>query len=93
VLIGSIFVNIQVDYIEPDYLVHISRLIDQRNVPSWGLARLSHRAKLTLLTRSVYTYDDAAAGQGVTAYIIDTGIFAGHQASPIPHTSSLGINY
>jgi oryzin len=33
---------------------------------------------LTDDTKSVYTYDESA-GEGVTAYIIDTGVFAEHE--------------
>jgi cerevisin len=43
----------------------------------WGLARISHRAKLTLGTFTKYVYE-ASGGGGVTAYIIDTGINVDH---------------
>jgi cerevisin len=43
----------------------------------WGLARISHRAKLTLGTFTKYVYE-ASGGEGVTAYIIDTGINVDH---------------
>jgi len=43
----------------------------------WGLARISHRAKLTLGTFTKYLYD-SEGGEGVTAYVIDTGINVDH---------------
>jgi subtilisin family serine protease len=43
---------------------------------TWGLSRLSHRAK----GASDYTYAyDASAGAGTCAYIIDTGIYLDHE--------------
>lgn len=62
---------------EPDYKVYpIS--ITQQKTPSWGLARISSKQKLTTATRDIYTYDDEAAGKGVNAYVIDTGVLAEH---------------
>lgn len=46
----------------------------QPNPPSWGLDRIDQQARL--LNQS-YTYPDTA-GQGVTAYIIDTGVRITH---------------
>ncbi|WP_055625555.1 S8 family peptidase [Streptomyces hirsutus] len=46
----------------------------QTNPPSWGLDRID-QANLPL--NSSYTYPDSA-GQGVTAYIIDTGVHISH---------------
>ena len=43
----------------------------------WGLARLSHRAPLHLSTFTKYAYDPSG-GDGVTAYVIDTGINIEH---------------
>jgi len=42
-----------------------------------GLARVSHRAKLTFETFTKYIYDDRG-GEGVDAYVIDTGINVQH---------------
>ncbi len=42
-----------------------------------GLARISHRAKLTLGTFTKYEYDPAG-GEGVDVYVIDTGININH---------------
>ncbi|CAM5589240.1 Subtilisin family serine protease OS=Streptomyces albaduncus OX=68172 GN=FHS32_006764 PE=3 SV=1 [Streptomyces griseoloalbus] len=46
----------------------------QTNPPSWGLDRIDQTA---LPLSGSYTYDDTA-GQGVTAYIIDTGVRISH---------------
>ncbi|MGW4028124.1 S8 family peptidase [Streptomyces sp. NPDC004838] len=46
----------------------------QPNPPSWGLDRIDQRA---LPLNSGYTYPDSA-GEGVTAYIIDTGVRITH---------------
>ncbi|MFJ3878705.1 S8 family peptidase [Streptomyces sp. NPDC090077] len=47
----------------------------QPNPPSWGLDRIDQRA---LPLDQSYTYPDKA-GEGVTAYIIDTGVRITHQ--------------
>ncbi|MFE5186911.1 S8 family serine peptidase [Streptomyces sp. NPDC056628] len=47
----------------------------QPNPPSWGLDRIDQK---NLPLNSSYTYPDSA-GQGVTAYIIDTGVRITHQ--------------
>ncbi|MCX4691231.1 S8 family peptidase [Streptomyces sp. NBC_01408] len=47
----------------------------QPNPPSWGLDRIDQRA---LPLNQSYTYPDKA-GEGVTAYIIDTGVRKTHQ--------------
>ncbi|WFD28553.1 cerevisin [Malassezia nana] len=44
----------------------------------WGLARISHRNSLNLSTFNKYVYE-SVAGEGVTAYIIDTGIRVDHE--------------
>ncbi|KAF3492359.1 proteinase K [Arthroderma uncinatum] len=57
-----------VKFIERDTVVKISALTQQDNVPSWGLARVGSKEA----GGSTYYYDDTA-GEGATAYIIDTG--------------------
>ncbi|KAF4968683.1 hypothetical protein FSARC_3969 [Fusarium sarcochroum] len=59
-----------VAYIEQDSRAKI--FATQQNAP-WGLARLSNKEPGS----TTYTYDDAA-GEGVCAYIVDTGIQADH---------------
>ena len=57
--------------IEPDRVVDVS--VDQPG-PTWGLDRIDQRA---LPLNSNYSYP--GDGTGVTAYVIDTGIYSGHQ--------------
>lgn len=42
-----------------------------------GLARISHRSKLSFSTFTRYEYN-ADGGEGVTAYVIDTGVYINH---------------
>ncbi|BFZ54836.1 proteinase B [Savitreella phatthalungensis] len=74
-----------VDFIERDSVVHALAPVKrndsqeselEKNAP-WGLARLSHKKTLGFSTFNKYEYD-ASAGEGVTAYIIDTGINVDH---------------
>jgi len=64
----------EVAYVEKDQLVHAN--VIQRNAP-WGLARISHRPSLTFSTFNKYPYDEAS-GEGVSVYVIDTGIQINH---------------
>ena len=64
--------NPNVAYVEPDGLVYKSAT--QNNPPSWGLDRIDQR---DLPLSSSYTYQNE--GQGVSIYIIDTGIRFNHQ--------------
>lgn len=61
-----------VQYIEADARVSISALVTQANATS-GLSRLSSAAA----GGTTYTFDDSA-GQGVTAFIVDTGVMVNH---------------
>ncbi|KAF8941247.1 subtilisin-like serine protease [Haplosporangium gracile] len=61
-----------VAYVEQDAVVTIQA--SQSPVPSWGLTRVSER---DLNLSSPYYYNDLA-GSGVTAYVIDSGIYAEH---------------
>ncbi|GAA6058583.1 hypothetical protein JCM10212_007022 [Sporobolomyces blumeae] len=63
-----------VKYVERDSLVYATEL--ERTAP-WGLARISHRNTLTLGTYNKYEYE-SAAGEGVDAYVIDTGVNIDH---------------
>ncbi|KAL1925091.1 uncharacterized protein VTP21DRAFT_4745 [Calcarisporiella thermophila] len=64
-----------VEYVERDSMVYTNEL--QRNAP-WGLSRISHREKLNLTTFNKYLYNEKAAGDGVTVYVIDTGVNVNH---------------
>lgn len=65
-----------VDFIEEDSEVHISQIAVQEKAP-WGLERISHRKIKRSLYLGQYLYDQRA-GEGVTVYVIDTGIDAKH---------------
>jgi len=65
----------EVSYVERDAYVYATEL--QRNAP-WGLSRISHRDALTLRTFNKYPYDEVA-GEGVTVYVIDTGVNIRHE--------------
>ncbi|KAG0241481.1 putative secreted serine protease [Mortierella sp. GBAus27b] len=62
-----------VDYIEHDAIVSINS-VQQPNPPSWGLTRISERA---LDLTQPYVYGDYV-GQGITAYVVDTGVLKEH---------------
>lgn len=63
---------VQVDYIERDSEVHtMGHPSLEVNAP-WGLARISHRHSLSFGTFNKYLYSEDA-GEGVDAYVIDTG--------------------
>jgi len=68
----------EVEFVEQDYKVYPLQHIVQVPAPSWGLARLSSTAGVTSDTDGIYTYDDDAAGDGTTVYVIDTGILVDH---------------
>ena len=58
----------EVDYVEEDQTVWASAVQD--GAP-WGLARISHRKRLTFGTFRKYLFDDKG-GEGVDVYVIDT---------------------
>ncbi|TQV96426.1 oryzin precursor [Cordyceps javanica] len=68
----QIYNSDEVDYIEADTKVQTQAFISQINATP-GLARLSHNKTGT----GNYVYDESA-GEGITAYIVDTGIRASH---------------
>ncbi|KAI1077605.1 subtilisin-like protein [Whalleya microplaca] len=61
-----------VSYIEANMYVKASALQSQTNAPT-GLVRLSHAAA----NGTGYVFDDSA-GQGITAYVVDTGVMTTH---------------
>ncbi|KAH3679630.1 hypothetical protein WICMUC_000862 [Wickerhamomyces mucosus] len=69
--------NPLVKHIELDSRVFTSEFDTQNGAP-WGLSRISHREPLTLGSFNKYLYDDEA-GEGVTSYVIDTGINVDHE--------------
>ncbi|KAJ3538800.1 hypothetical protein NMY22_g5015 [Coprinellus aureogranulatus] len=66
----------EVAYVEKDQIVRTMEVTTQRSAP-WGLARISHRPKLTFSTFTRYVYD-SEGGEGVDVYVIDTGINIHH---------------
>ncbi|KAF9435051.1 hypothetical protein BGZ76_006976 [Entomortierella beljakovae] len=75
----------EVDYIEQDSIVTITG--SQVSPPSWGLTRVSQR---NLNLTQPYLYNDAA-GLGVTAYVIDTGIYTAH--TEFGGRATFGVNF
>ncbi|KAF9106993.1 serine protease [Mortierella sp. AM989] len=69
--------NPDVDYIERDQIVYASEITTQNRAP-WGLARISHRKGLTLGTFNKYEHNPNG-GDGVTVFVIDTGINIKHK--------------
>ncbi|KAK3830643.1 MAG: cuticle-degrading serine protease [Linnemannia gamsii] len=68
----AIQANPDVAYIEQDAIITIKG--SQASPPSWGLTRVGEE-KLDLT--KPYSYPDVA-GEGVTAFVVDTGVFANH---------------
>ncbi|KAJ6155534.1 Subtilisin-like serine protease [Penicillium chermesinum] len=60
-----------VEYIEKDSEVRTMNAKVEKDAP-WGLARISHRDSLSFGTFNKYLYA-AEGGEGVDAYVIDTG--------------------
>ncbi|KAK6523985.1 subtilisin-like serine protease [Orbilia ellipsospora] len=63
----------EVDYVEQDAIMKINT---EQTDATWGLDRISHK---TLASPYTYDYDESAAGNGVTVYVIDTGIRVTHK--------------
>ncbi|KAF9974479.1 hypothetical protein BGZ73_002103 [Actinomortierella ambigua] len=72
-VVNALLASPEVAYVEQDQIISIKAT--QTNPPSWGLPRISSPE---LNTNGTYEYNDAA-GEGVTAFIIDTGIYAEHE--------------
>jgi subtilisin family serine protease len=62
----------EVAYVEQDAIMKIYG--EEDSPPSWGLTRVSEQ---DLDLTQPYLYNDAA-GQGITAYVVDTGVYAEH---------------
>ncbi|KAH7056147.1 peptidase S8 and S53 subtilisin kexin sedolisin [Linnemannia elongata] len=81
----AIQANPDVAYVEQDAVVTIQG--SQSPVPSWGLTRVSQQV---LNLSSPYYYNDLA-GSGVTAYVVDTGVYAAH--SDFGGRATFGANF
>jgi cerevisin len=68
--------NPLVEFVEKDSRVFASEFDTQNGAP-WGLSRISHRKPLNLGSFNKYLYDNEA-GEGVTSYVIDTGVNVKH---------------
>lgn len=68
--------NPHVKFVEKDSRVFASEFDTQNGAP-WGLSRISHRQPLSLGSFNKYLYDNEA-GEGVTSYVIDTGVNVKH---------------
>ncbi|KAJ3097578.1 serine protease [Phlyctochytrium planicorne] len=75
--------NPMVSHIEQDQVVSVdyiktgAELVAQKDAP-WGLSRISHKVNpATPDGQSEYIHR-ADVGEGVTAYVIDTGVFVNH---------------
>ncbi|KAJ7647827.1 peptidase S8/S53 domain-containing protein [Roridomyces roridus] len=66
----------EVESIEQDQIVRTQDFKTQKSAP-WGLARISHRPKLTFGTFTKYLFEETG-GEGVDVYVIDTGINVNH---------------
>lgn len=76
--VDKIAARAEVAFVEPDRKVYTKGIVTEK-AGSWGLARISQQAKLsTGSAKKMYRYDDSA-GEGVTAYVIDTGVLADHE--------------
>lgn len=64
----------EVEYVERDSVVWASET--QTGAP-WGLARISHRKALGFGSFNKYLYD-VNGGEGVDAYVVDTGVNVDH---------------
>ncbi|OAX81245.1 hypothetical protein ACJ72_04417 [Emergomyces africanus] len=62
-----------VHYIESDIVVKLKTPVVQVDAPSWGLGRISSIQP----GKTDFNYD-SSAGEGITAYVIDTGIDVNH---------------
>ncbi|KAF9150005.1 hypothetical protein BG015_008176 [Linnemannia schmuckeri] len=81
----AIQANPDVAYVEQDAIITIQG--SQPSPPSWGLTRVGEE-KLDLT--KPYSYPDAA-GEGITAYVVDTGVYAEH--SDFGGRASFGANF
>lgn len=68
--------NPLVAFVEKDSRVFANDFDTQNGAP-WGLSRISHREALSLGSFNKYLFDNEA-GEGVTSYVIDTGINIKH---------------
>ncbi|KAI5856884.1 subtilisin-related protease [Tricharina praecox] len=79
VTIEEIKARDDVKMVEEDKVVVAYNLVEQRRAP-WGIARISHESASASDNSSTTSYVyDSSAGEGVTAYVIDTGVNIDHK--------------
>ncbi|KAF4124931.1 to extracellular alkaline protease [Geosmithia morbida] len=83
--IADMFNSAEVEYIEHDTTVKTTALMAQTNAPV-GLRRLSSNTT----GADAYVFD-SSAGEGITAYVIDTGVLASH--SEFEGRATLAANF
>ncbi|KAL1837147.1 hypothetical protein VTJ49DRAFT_4212 [Mycothermus thermophilus] len=76
-LVNEIYSAKEVEYIEQDQYITIAARSSQSRATS-GLARLSRASARSTASSGVYTFDDSA-GEGITVYVVDTGIRITHE--------------
>ncbi|EXF75682.1 hypothetical protein COL5a_003757 [Colletotrichum fioriniae] len=84
-MIMSVMNAEEVAYVEQDAKVKISATVSQTNAPP-GLVRMSHAAA----GEAGYVFDQTG-GDGITAYIVDTGILTTH--SEFQGRATFGANF
>ncbi|KAK1624078.1 subtilase [Colletotrichum phormii] len=84
-MIMSVMNADEVAYVEQDAKVQISATVSQTNAPP-GLVRMSHAAA----GEAGYVFDQTG-GDGITAYIVDTGILTTH--SEFQSRATFGANF
>ncbi|KAF3480420.1 serine proteinase [Arthroderma uncinatum] len=73
--INDIAKDPKVMFVEKDSIVSVhGQPVEQKNVESWGLARISHGQP----GANSYVYD-SSAGEGMTVYSVDTGVDVNHE--------------
>ncbi|KAG0000715.1 hypothetical protein BGZ79_005561 [Entomortierella chlamydospora] len=83
----EIMASDEVAYVERDRVVSIQSIQTQNSPPSWGLTRISERDRDL---NQPYCYN-SKAGSGITAYVIDTGIYPEH--TDFGGRASFGANF
>ncbi|TDZ51536.1 Alkaline protease 1 [Colletotrichum trifolii] len=84
-MIMSVMSADEVAYVEQDAKVKLSATVSQTNAPP-GLVRLSHAAA----GEAGYVFDQSG-GDGITAYVVDTGILTSH--SEFEGRATMGANF
>lgn len=71
--------KLKVDYVQRDAFLPASSYVTQHGAP-WGLGRISHKGHGNFTDNTTYVYEDSA-GEGVCAYVLDSGIRVDHEVS------------